>query len=92
MTPEQFVFWLRGYFAAGGNVPGNMTRGDWKAVMEMLKVVKSRTDPIPAPWRDENRERLQKEKEEFLRTLPPDTGSPPFHPPFITTSSEKVFP
>ncbi len=79
MSPAEFVFWLRGYFAAGGDNPGNLTRGDWKAVMEMLKTVssppqqRSFTDPTDA-WRADLRRKLEKEREEFLKTLPP-------HPP-----------
>lgn len=37
MTPEQFVFWLRGYFASGN--PGDFTRGDWRTVADVLAQV-----------------------------------------------------
>jgi hypothetical protein len=37
MTPEQFVFWLRGYLASGDI--GNFTRGDAKAIAEELAKV-----------------------------------------------------
>lgn len=101
MSPDEFVFWLRGYFAAGGDNPGNLTRGDWKAVMEMLKTVsslpqqRSFTDPTDA-WRADLRRKLEKEREEFLKTLPPlsdpqwapaSPSSAPWNPvpPFIVT-------
>ena len=65
MTAEQFVFWLRGYLAAGGNNPAIMTQGDWKAVMEMLKVVTS--PQADADVRLLARKRLLKERDDFLR-------------------------
>lgn len=75
MTPEQFVFWLRGYLAAGGNVPGNLTQGDWKAVMEMLKLVSGPHPRSLTDQTDENRRilrrKLEQEREEFLKSLPP---------------------
>ncbi len=49
MTPEQFVFWLRGYLASGDI--GNFTRGDAKAIAEELaKVVPPAPPPQPQPW------------------------------------------
>lgn len=37
-SPAEFVFWLRGYFAAGG--PHTHTQGDWKRIAEELAKVK----------------------------------------------------
>ena len=92
MTAEQFVFWLRGYLAAGGNVPANLTQGDWKAVMEMLKVVTS--PQADADVRRIAQERLRQERDAFLREwdagrhgqaefrpVPPPSCGGPGHPP-----------
>lgn len=37
MTPEQFIFWLRGYFAS--NDSANFARGDWKVIADTLAQV-----------------------------------------------------
>lgn len=38
LIPAEFVFWLKGYFAAGG--PHTFTQGDWKRIAEELQKVK----------------------------------------------------
>ncbi len=97
MTPEQFVFWLRGYLASGDI--GNFTRGDAKAIAEELaKVVppapppKTAQAPISAlrEWEEE----IMRRKESHPCQSPPQpqpqrdrptTGSPhPFRPVEIT--------
>lgn len=94
MSPEQFVFWLRGYMASSG--PAICTKGDWKAIEAVLKTVNS---PIEdAAWLEEARARLRREKEEYLRTLPPAVpytappmpvwpSQPGTPPPFTVTCS-----
>ncbi len=67
MSAEQFVFWLRGYLSAGNDNPANLTRGDWKAVMEMLKVVVS--SQADADVRLLAQKRLYQERDAFLREL-----------------------
>lgn len=67
MTSEQFVFWLRGYLGASNNNVANLTRGDWTAVQEMLKVVV--TPQADAEVRRIAQERLRKERDDFLRQL-----------------------
>lgn len=39
VAPAEFVFWLKGYFAAGG--PHTFTQGDWKRVAEELQKVRT---------------------------------------------------
>ena len=36
MTAQEFVVWLRGYFDAYNRNAGNMTQGDWKAILAKL--------------------------------------------------------
>lgn len=67
MTAEQFVFWLRGYLSAGNDNPANLTRGDWKAVQEMLKTVAS--PQADADVRLLAQKRLFAERDAFLREL-----------------------
>lgn len=73
MNAEQFVFWMRGYFASTS--PENSTRGDWKAIEAVLKTVAS--PEVDAEVRRLAQARLRRERDDYLRELEKEKGLAP---------------